>query len=82
MNEYVLKTNQFSKKYQNKMALNKVNLEIKKGSIYGFIGQNGAGKSTLIRLIMALDIQHLGRLSYLERLMNVSKSKQENELGQ
>jgi ABC-2 type transport system ATP-binding protein len=54
MNEYVLKTNQFSKKYQNKMALNKVNLEIKKGSIYGFIGQNGAGKSTLIRLITGL----------------------------
>jgi ABC-2 type transport system ATP-binding protein len=54
MNEYVLKTNQLSKKYQNKMALNKVNVTIKKGSIYGFIGQNGAGKSTLIRLITGL----------------------------
>ncbi|GGI15511.1 ABC transporter ATP-binding protein [Gottfriedia solisilvae] len=54
MNEYVLKTNHLSKKYQNKMALNKVNLSIKKGSIYGFIGQNGAGKSTLIRIITGL----------------------------
>ena len=54
MNEYVLKTNQLSKKYQNKMALNKVNLSIKKGSIYGFIGQNGAGKSTFIRLVTGL----------------------------
>ncbi len=36
------------------MALNKVNLSIKKGSIYGFIGQNGAGKSTLIRIITGL----------------------------
>jgi len=54
MNEYVLQTNGLSKKYQDKMALNKVNLTIKKGSIYGFIGQNGAGKSTLIRLITGL----------------------------
>ncbi|MFB7142325.1 ATP-binding cassette domain-containing protein [Gottfriedia sp. NPDC056225] len=54
MNEFILKTNQLSKKYQNKLALNKVNLSIKKGAIYGFIGQNGAGKSTLIRLITGL----------------------------
>lgn len=54
LNEYVLKTNHLSKIYQNKMALNKVNLSIKKGSIYGFIGQNGAGKSTLIRIITGL----------------------------
>jgi ABC-2 type transport system ATP-binding protein len=54
MNEYVLKTSQLSKKYQNKMAINKVSVMIRKGSIYGFIGQNGAGKSTLIRLITGL----------------------------
>ncbi|KUP03885.1 bacitracin ABC transporter ATP-binding protein [Bacillus coahuilensis m2-6] len=60
MNDYVLKTNQLSKKYQNKMALNKVNVTIKKGSIYGFIGQNGAGKSTLIRLITGLSYPTTG----------------------
>lgn len=54
MSEYVLKTSQLSKTYQNKMALNKVSVKIQKGSIYGFIGQNGAGKSTLIRLITGL----------------------------
>jgi len=54
MNEYVLQTHHLSKKYQNKMALDKVNVSIRKGSIYGFIGQNGAGKSTLIRLVTGL----------------------------
>ncbi|MGP4062437.1 ABC transporter ATP-binding protein [Halobacillus sp. H74] len=54
MNEYVLQTNQLSKKYKNTMALDKVNMSIKRGEIYGFIGQNGAGKSTLIRLICGL----------------------------
>jgi ABC-2 type transport system ATP-binding protein len=54
VNEYVLKTNQLTKTYQTKKAVNKVDLSIEKGSIYGFIGQNGAGKSTLIRLITGL----------------------------
>ena len=54
MNKYVLKTNHLSKKYQDKMALNNVDLSIEKGSIYGFIGQNGAGKSTMIRIICGL----------------------------
>ncbi|MCM3038588.1 ATP-binding cassette domain-containing protein [Paenibacillus motobuensis] len=54
MQEYILKTNQLSKKFKGHKALDKVNLSIRRGSIYGFIGQNGAGKSTLIRLITGL----------------------------
>jgi len=48
MNEYVLRTNNLDKKYKEGFALNDVNIEIKKGEIYGFIGQNGAGKTTLL----------------------------------
>ncbi|MGG4266603.1 ATP-binding cassette domain-containing protein [Peribacillus simplex] len=62
MNEYVLKTNQLSKRYKNQFALNKVNLSIEKGSIYGFIGQNGAGKSTLTRLVSGLAIPTSGTI--------------------
>ncbi|MGO4790989.1 ABC transporter ATP-binding protein [Paenibacillus sp. 2KB_20] len=54
MSEYVLQTNQLSKKFKGSLALDKVNLSIRKGSIYGFIGQNGAGKSTLIRIVTGL----------------------------
>lgn len=54
MSEYIFKTSHLSKKFKNQVALNKVNLSIKKGSIYGFIGQNGAGKSTLIRIVSGL----------------------------
>ena len=38
----------------NKLILKNVNLQVPKGSIYGFLGANGAGKSTTIRLIMGL----------------------------
>ncbi|WP_144510456.1 ABC transporter ATP-binding protein [Bacillus sp. FJAT-22090] len=60
MSDYVLQTNQLSKQYKHQLALNKVNLSIKKGSIYGFIGQNGAGKSTLIRIVTGLAIPTTG----------------------
>lgn len=54
MNEYILRTNNLYKKYKEDFALINVNLEIKKGEIYGFIGQNGAGKTTLLRIAAGL----------------------------
>lgn|SRR5690625_2571547 len=54
MPEYILETHGLSKQYKNKRVLDNIDMSIKKGSIYGFIGQNGAGKSTLIRLVTGL----------------------------
>lgn len=62
MVEYVLRTHSVSKQYKHQLVLNKVNLTIKKGSIYGFIGQNGAGKSTLIRLVTGLACPTMGKI--------------------
>lgn len=54
MSKYILKIKNMSKKYKNTLALDNVNISIKKGGIYGFIGANGAGKTPLIRMITAL----------------------------
>ncbi|THF79566.1 ABC transporter ATP-binding protein [Cohnella fermenti] len=54
MNEYVLRTHRLVKAYKNQLALDDVNLNIRQGSIYGFIGQNGAGKSTLMKLVTGM----------------------------
>lgn len=62
MGEVILKTHNISKKYGNQFAVNNVNMTIKKGDIYGFIGQNGAGKTTLIRLITGLAHKTSGEL--------------------
>lgn len=62
MSDYVLRTNRLTKKYKDQTALNTVNLSIKKGSMYGFIGQNGAGKSTLIRIATGLAFPSSGTL--------------------
>lgn len=53
MSETVLKATNISKVYGHK-ALDKVSVEIKRGMIYGLIGENGAGKSTFMRVIMGL----------------------------
>lgn len=52
--EYVLKTENLVKRYGAFIALSGLNMNVPKGSIYGFIGKNGAGKTTLIRLICGL----------------------------
>ena len=54
MNEYILKTKGLSKKYRNDFAVDGVNLNVKRGAIYGFIGENGAGKTTMVRMITGL----------------------------
>ncbi|HHT24708.1 MAG TPA: ABC transporter ATP-binding protein [Clostridiaceae bacterium] len=40
-----------SKNYRDVLALDKVNLELQAGKIYGLLGRNGAGKSTLLKII-------------------------------
>lgn len=52
--EYIFKSDDLCKKYGSFSALNNLNMEIPKDSIYGFVGKNGAGKTTLIRQICGL----------------------------
>ena len=52
--EYIIKTENLCKEYKETVALNKVSLQIPKGSIYGLIGNNGAGKTTLMRILSNL----------------------------
>ncbi len=52
--EYIIETDNLTKKYKGFIALNNFNIHIPEGSIYGLIGKNGAGKTTLIRLICGL----------------------------
>jgi len=65
--EYVLTTNNLSKKYKSFKALNQLNMHVPKGSIYGFVGKNGAGKTTLIRIICGLQNQTSGEYSLYGR---------------
>jgi len=51
---FFIKLRDLFKSYGPVMALNGLNLEVPKGSLYGLLGPNGAGKSTALRIICTL----------------------------
>lgn len=52
--DYIVATEQLTKKYKSFVAVETVSLHIRKGSIYGFLGPNGAGKSTTMKMLLGL----------------------------
>ena len=51
---YIIETNQITKNYGKFVAVDHVDMHIKEGSIYGFVGENGSGKTTIMRLLTGL----------------------------
>lgn len=63
MSAVMVKITNLNKELNKISILNEVNMEIKKGSIYGLIGRNGAGKTTLMRVISGLSKSDSGDIS-------------------
>ena len=49
-----LKTNALSKAYGSRLAVDRLDLEVEGGELFGFLGPNGAGKTTTIRMALGL----------------------------
>jgi ABC-2 type transport system ATP-binding protein len=54
MEDFVLRTEGLIKIYRGRRVLDGVNINIRRGGIYGFVGENGSGKTTVIRAISGL----------------------------
>ena len=52
--DIVLRTRNLSKQYAKRLAVDELNLEVRRGEIFGFLGPNGAGKTTTIRMMLGL----------------------------
>ncbi len=53
--EHVIETKGLTKRYaSNVLAVDNLNLKVRKGEVYGFLGPNGAGKTTTIRMLVGL----------------------------
>ncbi|MGE6570020.1 ATP-binding cassette domain-containing protein [Shewanella vesiculosa] len=50
----VIETQGLTRQFGDLIAVDKLDLQVPKGSIYGFLGPNGCGKSTLIRMLTGL----------------------------
>lgn len=54
MMEYAIETRDLTCKFGNFTAVDKLNIRVAPGQIYGFLGSNGSGKSTSIRMLCGL----------------------------
>lgn len=75
MDDIVLKTKDLTKKYNNKAVVDNLNMEIKKGEIFGLLGPNGAGKSTTMNMICSIVRPTAGEIELLGK--NPWKQKKE-----
>jgi ABC-2 type transport system ATP-binding protein len=63
--EFAIETNDLSKFYGPVHAVDSINLRVRPGEIYGFLGLNGAGKTTTIRLLLGMIRPQAGSVKVL-----------------
>lgn len=54
MSDYIIQTNNLTKKYGQLISVDCLNLHVPKGKIYGLLGRNGAGKTTTMKMLLNL----------------------------
>ena len=62
--DYVLETRELTKEFTGFVAVNKVNLKVRRGTIHALIGPNGAGKTTCFNLLTQFLPPTHGRIFY------------------
>ncbi|HAU51159.1 MAG TPA: bacitracin ABC transporter ATP-binding protein [Clostridiales bacterium] len=62
----ILTTENITKSFKSKIAVNQVSIHVERGQVYGLIGRNGAGKTTLLRMISNLACPTSGSFTYYD----------------
>lgn len=77
----LLRLHRISKAFPGVQALDKVNLELRKGTVHALMGENGAGKSTLMKIIMGLIPDYEGDIILRGRKLDHQGVRQSLDLG-
>lgn len=81
MSEIICQTTNLNKKYNKTSILNNINIEVRRGEIYGLIGENGAGKTTLIKILTGLILKTDGKITLFNKEVNVNRSLDRKKIG-
>lgn len=81
MEEYRLKMSNISKSFPGVKALDKVQLEVRPGSVHALIGENGAGKSTLMKCLFGLYHQEEGEIALDGKNVDITDPNTALKLG-
>lgn len=77
----ILRTNDLTKKYGSKLAVNSINMTINKGDIYGFLGENGAGKTTTLKMLLGQIGATSGSIELFGETINEKDYLHKNRIG-
>ncbi|MBR1507440.1 MAG: ABC transporter ATP-binding protein [Eubacterium sp.] len=77
----ILKTVDLTKKYDNKIVVDNLNIEIEEGEVFGLLGPNGAGKSTTMNMICGIVRPTLGKTMFMGEDFGKNRKKLINNLG-
>ena len=77
-NNYSIETKKLTKKFKDKVAVNGINLQIKKGELFALLGVNGAGKTTTIKMLSGLILPTTGdiKIENMDMKKDVFKIKE------
>jgi ABC-2 type transport system ATP-binding protein len=77
----MIRTVNLSKHYNDVKAVSEINLNVRKGEIYGFLGLNGAGKTTTIRMLLGLIKPTSGDAFILDEKVHANNNELFNKIG-
>ncbi|GAA0086426.1 ABC transporter ATP-binding protein [Clostridium sp. MB05] len=81
MSQYIVKTENLVKKFNNANSVDNVNLKVREGEVYGFLGPNGAGKSTTIKMILGLVKPTSGEISVFGKSIRNNREEILKDIG-
>ncbi|HTZ42972.1 MAG TPA: ATP-binding cassette domain-containing protein [Jatrophihabitans sp.] len=65
----MIRTHELTKRFGSLTAVDSVDLDVRDGDIYGFLGANGSGKTTTVRMLLGLVLATSGRIEVFGRPM-------------
>jgi ABC-type multidrug transport system ATPase subunit len=65
----MIRTEGLTKRYGRVLAVDELDLDVREGDVYGFLGPNGSGKTTTVRMLLGLVLATSGTIELLGRPM-------------
>jgi ABC-type multidrug transport system ATPase subunit len=74
-NGHAIRTKGLTKRYGELWAVNAVDVEVRTGEVYGFLGANGSGKTTTLRMLLGLVLPTAGEAEVLGMPMPAARQR-------
>ncbi|MBX2877281.1 MAG: sugar ABC transporter ATP-binding protein [Saprospiraceae bacterium] len=79
--DVTLEARNITKRFSGVTALDRVNLQLRKGRVLALIGENGAGKSTLLKIMSGIHTTYEGSIYFQQQKVRFASPKEAQELG-